>query len=145
MLLHRRLELVARIGRDVPLGPDLDRVVLQRRFLVEDERQYFVVDGDQPHGVFGDVAVHGRDGGNRLADVAHRVVERVTPLRRDLLDVVVVLDAARDRAGAPDVVAVLVRDDCLDAGQRARLREIDGFDARVRMGAAQHLRVQHPV
>ena len=85
----------------------------------------------------------GRDGRHRLADEAHRVVERVAALLRDLLDLVVVLLAAGDRAGAPDDRAVLVREDRLDARQRPRLRRRRWPDARVRMRAAQHARVEH--
>ena len=131
------------VQREVALGPDLRRVRLERLFRIEHERQHLVVDRDQPQRFFGDVAIDGRDRRDRLADEAHRVVERVAPLLGDLLDLVVVLLAAGDRPGAPDDLAVLVRDDRLHAGQRARLRRVDATDARVRMRAAQHARVEH--
>ena len=51
----------------------------------------FVVDRDQLQRFFGDVPIDRRDGGHRLADEAHRIVERVAPLLGDLLDLVVVL------------------------------------------------------
>ena len=121
-LVRDRLRLVARVQREVALGPDLRRVGLQRLFRIEHERQHLVVDRDQLQRLFGDVPIDGGDGGDRIAHEPHRVVERVAPLLGDLLDLVVVLLAAGDRAGAPHDLAVLVRDDRLDARQRLRLR-----------------------
>ena len=109
----------------LPSGQICDGARLQRLFRIEHERQHFVVDGDQPQRLFGDVAIDGGDGRHRLADEAHRIVERVAALLGDLLDLVVVLPAAGDRARAPDDRAVLVREHRLDAGQRQRLRGVD--------------------
>jgi len=104
-------------------------------------RENLVVDGNQLQRVLRDVAIHGSHGRDRLAGEAHWVVECVTPLLRDPLHLVVVLLAARDRSGAPDHAAGLVRDDRFDARQRARFRVVYALDARVRMRTAQHARV----
>ena len=137
------LRLVAVVQRNVAFRPDLHRVRLHRLFVIEDVRQDFVVDRDQLQRVFGHVAIDRRDRGNRFTREADRIVECVAALRRDLLHLVVVLLAAGDRPGAPDDATVFVRDDRLDARERTRLRRVDAPDARMRVRASQHTRVEH--
>ena len=135
--------LVARVRRQVAFGPDLGRIRLERLFGIDDEREHFVVDGDEIERFFGHMPIDGGDGRDRVADEPDGVVEDVAALRRDFLDVVVVLRAAGNRSGAPPDRCVVVRDDRFDARQRGGLRRIDAADAGVRMRTAQDARVQH--
>ena len=135
--------LVPRVRREIAFGPDLHGAGLQGFFRIEDERKRFILHRDELQRFFGDVPIDRGNRGHRLADEAHRVVERVAPVLGDLLDLFVVLRAAGDRSGAPDDRAVLVRDDGLHAGKRERLRRVDAADARVRVRTAQHARVEH--
>jgi hypothetical protein len=93
--------------------------------------------------LLGKMPALGRHRRNWIADEPHRIVERVAPLLRDLLDVVVVLLAAGDAARAPDDLAVLAGDDCLHALERPSFRSVDGSNTRVRMRAPQHPGVEH--
>ena len=123
-----RFRFVLGVERNVAFGPDLDGVGFERFFLIENERQNFVIDRDVAQRFFGGVPVDGGDGGDGFAHEAHRIVEGVAALFGDLLDVVGVLAAAGDGARAPDELAVLVRDHGLDAGHGERLskRRCDG-------------------
>ena len=89
------------IERQVALRPDLQRAGLERLFRFQHERQHLVFHRDQPQRLFGGVPIGRRNRRHRIADEAHRIVERVAALLGDLLDVVVVLHAARDRSRAP--------------------------------------------
>ena len=111
-----RLRLVLSGEREIAFGPDLDGALLQRLLGLEHEAEDFVIDVDQSQCLFRHVPVHGRDGCHRIAHEAHGVVERITPVLRDFLDLIVVLLSARDPAGAPYDLAILVSEDCLDAG-----------------------------
>ena len=142
-LLRNGHQLISRVGRQVALRPDLRRVRLERRFRIEHEGERLVVDVDQLQRVLGRVSIDGCDRRHRIADEPYGVVEGVTAVLGDLLDFVVVLLPAGNPAGAPHDLAVLVRDDGFDAGQRARLRRVDADDPRVRMRTAQHACVQH--
>ena len=104
---------------------------------VEDGRQHLVGDLDQPAGLLGQLGRLGRDGGDAVADVAHLVVEA------DLIPRVRVRPALA-RRGVLHARRVQVVDDGVDARQRARGGVVDRDDPRVRVRAAQHLRVQQP-
>ena len=131
------------IEGNVAVGPDLGGAGLERFFLIEDEGEHFVIDGDVLQGFFGGVAIDGGYGGDGLTREADGIVKRIAALFGDLLDVLGVLASAGPRAGAEDVFAVLVGDDGFDAGQGLGLRGVDTADARVRVGAAQDARVEH--
>ena len=104
----------------LPSGQIWDRAGLQRFFGLEDERQNFVIDLDVAQGFFGDVPIHGGDGGHRFAHEAHGIVEGVAALLGDLLDLIVVLAPARDGARAPHDGAVFMRENRFDAGHAPR-------------------------
>ncbi len=125
-----RLMLALVVGRKIAARLDLDRARLQSFLRIQDKGQRFIVDIDQPDGVFGHVPVYGCHRCNGIAREADGVVEQV-PLVLGI-------------AAAPDHIAILVRQHRLHAGQRQRFRCVDPADARVRMWAAQNARVQHP-
>src|SRR5947207_14778502 len=87
--------------------------------------------------------VHGGDCRNGIADEAHGIVEYISPVLRDLLDVVVVLLTARYRSRAPNHLAILVSQYGFHAGQGLRLRQINLPDARMRVRAAEYTRIEH--
>ncbi len=118
-------------------------VVQQRRagahrlLRIDNERQRFVVDGDQRRRVFRLVAVPGDDTGDRLADMAH-LVARQRENRRG-----VIIRHARGCDQRLDGVAQIFRcEHGDDARCGARCRAIDGADVRVRLLATteRHMR-----
>jgi len=115
------------------------RVLLHRRIDGHHGRQHLVVDFDQAERFLGDMRAGCGDGGDRMAVVQDLVV------RKDIHRQVHRVD--RHLAGLLELVLglrqILRRDDSLHAGQLERLVDVDRFDIRVRMRAAQHLAVQH--
>ena len=114
------------------LGVQRHGIGRQRRLRGEVGRQLAHVHFDQAHGGFRGRLVDGRNGGHRLALVAHLVA------RQRML-------AARDGEDAEGLVAVGAGDDGDHARQLSCRRHVDGEDFRVRVGAAvdapgQHLR-----
>ena len=102
-------------------------------------RQHFVFHLDEAHRLLGDVHVDGRHRGDGVAAVQRfflrqHVVAEELQVHRALAQVF-------DPVGR--LWEVAVRHHRLDAGQRLRLAGIDRLDARVGVGTAQHLAVQH--
>ncbi len=127
------LFLVAEIleqDRCARLGRDIHR---------HHRKQHFVFYFDEAQCFFGDMRTGRGDGGDRMAVVEHfvvredihRQVHRVDDHLAGLLELVLGLRQ------------ILAGDDRLDAGELERLVDIDRFDIRVRVRAAQHLAVQH--
>ena len=94
--------IVAGIGAQIAFGPDSRRVLGQGGFGFEYERQGFVFDFDQRQRFLGDVAVGGRHRSNGIAHTAHGIVEDIAPVDGRVLDRIIVLPPAGNRARAPD-------------------------------------------
>ena len=117
-----------------------DDVSAQRRLHVRHHRQRLVLNPDQVGAVLGHVAVHRRHQRHRLAHVAD-----LAPRQRVLQEAVQpvqLVHAQRDRLDARRQIG---------KGQHADhprelqgLRHVHRLDARVRVRAPQHRRVQHP-
>ena len=86
-----RLRLILGIERKIALGPDLHGIGLQRLFGFKDETENFIINLDQTEGFIRDVPVHRSDRCYRIANEPHRIVEHVTPVLGNLLDIVIVL------------------------------------------------------
>ena len=126
--LHRD-ELVKVAGVAVVVDPrsGIGHGVLDRG----DRTERLVLDHDRVERVEGGVLVHGRDGGDRVADETHRVGrERV-----------LVLGDRQDAEGDRQIAARRRGD---DAGPLQRFRHVHAQEARVRKLRAQDLAVQHP-
>ncbi len=66
--LRHRLRFILRVrARDCLRARSSRASGFERFFRIEHEGQNFVVDGDEPQRFFGDVAIDGGDGGDRLA------------------------------------------------------------------------------
>ena len=138
-----RLELIAGIRAHVAFRPDAGRVIRQRFLGFEHERQFLVYDFDQVQRRLGDITVGGRNRRDRIAHATHRIVEDIAPVNGRVLDRVVVLPPSRNTSRAPDDGAGLVGDHVEHAGQGQSRGNVDGGNARMRMRAAQHPRVDH--
>ncbi len=79
---------------------------------VLDDRQFAHVQADQLEGLLGGLFVHRRDGGHRLAEIAHLAARQ-----RELV--------LRDRQDAVGNVAIFAGDDRHHAGQPARFRDVN--------------------
>ena len=115
------------------------RVRRHRLAHVDHVRQHLVVDLDQVQRLLGDGLRGRRHRGHGMA-----VVERL-PARHDVLRHVAVVDRhlARRHPLVGNLGHLVAGDDGLHAGQRARLRRVDGADARVGVGAAEDAPHQH--
>ena len=113
---------------------DQRRVGVERLARVDHRRQRVVLDVDQRQRVVGGVLVDRDDERDLLALEAHLVAGQ-HGLR-------VVGDRRHPRE--PERLEVLGGDDGGDARVRERARGVDRDDPRVRVGAAQHLAVDHP-
>src|SRR5262245_22815426 len=82
--------------------------------------------------------------GHAISDEAHVVIEYVSALFRDLLDLVVVLLATGNAACAKYNLAILVGQDSLYSGESKRPRYVNSANSRVRMRAAQNASIEHP-
>ncbi|CAM5682294.1 hypothetical protein SGRIM128S_04033 [Streptomyces griseomycini] len=122
---------VAVAQRDVPdqVAVGVQRLGLEGLLGVGHRVEHLVLDDDGGGGHPRGVRVVGGDGGDGLAVVAHHLGGEDRPVGR----------AAAVQRGAGDV---LVGDDRADAGHLARVGGVDGHDARVRVGRAQHGRPQ---
>ena len=142
-LLPKRYRFVPVVQTEIAFRPDLRRVRFERRFLVDDMRQHFVVDDHLLQRFFGKVPIHRSNRDHRFADESHGIIERVATLLRVLLHLVAVLLTTGNGTGAPDDLTGLMREDCLHAGHCLRFRHVNRLDARVRMRTPQDLRVEH--
>jgi hypothetical protein len=109
---------------------DLRLCVGEGVFRREEGVERFVLDDDGVERAGRRVFVHGRDGGNGIADEAHLVHRQ----RRLVL-------RPRDDAVARRQIAA--GDRRVHARHRQRLRDVDALDARVRVRAPERLGVQH--
>ena len=114
---------------------------VERRLDVHHGRQMVEVGLDQLERVLGDVATVGDDHGDRLADVVHLVV------REEVLCLRVRHRRVRDHERERDVVLpeIGVRVDGGDARVRARPRDVEPSDPRVRERAAEERDVERLV
>ena len=112
---------------------------LHRRIDVDDVRQHFIIDFDQPQRLLGDRLAGRGDGGDGVALVEDLLA------RHDVARHVPVIHG--DTLGA-DILELLLgevrgRDHRLDAWQRLRFRGIDRADTRMGVRRAQDLAPQH--
>ena len=116
------------------------RVRPHRLARVHHRRQQLVIDLDQADRLGGDVRAARRDGRDRVAAVQDLV------LGQDVVAQVAHVGLAQlSEPGARGAVRhVGAGDDRVHPRQRRRLPGIDRLDARVRVGAAEHLAVQQP-
>ena len=120
-------DLVRDVG--VATGMDEGRLRLQRLLGREDRGQLLVLDLDQVERVARDLFAGRRDGRDFLAGESHHVARQGEPL--------LVMHAPRH------LRPVGTRHHRLHARKGERLRGVDAHDAGMRVGAAQHLPVQH--
>ena len=125
---------VAVAQRDVPdqVAVGVQGLRLECLFRVGDRFEDLVLDDDGGGGHPRGVGVVGGDGRDGLAVVADHLGGEHRPVG----------SAASVQGGAGDV---LVGDDGAHAGHLARVPGVDGDDARVRVGRAQHGRPQQPL
>ena len=116
--------------RQVPVWGNFRGIWFERFISVEHMRNFFIVDLDQFQRVFSDVPVGGRHGGNRIADIAHRIVENITPVR--------------EPAARPRHLGIAVMNDRFDTRQLFGFRRVDAGNFRMRHAAPEHACIKHP-
>ena len=113
--------------------PDDRAVRIECLLRIDDRRENFIVDLDQFEGVLGDVTARGRNRGDRIADkpdfIMREAMARPTSRKAG--------DRLRPSLG------ILTGDNRHHTSKFLRLRNVDPFDARVCMRAAQDRREQH--
>ena len=115
------------------------RAALHRFFRVGHGRQRIVVHVDRVDGVARDVRIAGDDDRDGVADEVHAVARQDRVLRR-----LEIRNGGGARHQAARRVDVGAGQDGDDARDRARRRDVDAGDARVRVWAAQDHGVQKP-
>ena len=134
----RRPLIVLFLARGAQVGMQDDGIGLHGFAHVLHEGQRLVFDCDEFERLLRGVGIGGRDRGDRVPVVIDRVA------RHDVVRQVARIDEvlADLQQASLDVGKVTAGDDRLDVGRGLRGGGVDGLDARVRMRAAQHFRMQ---
>jgi hypothetical protein len=156
MLPERDRRAVRRLrerGRDIAValheaGADIvlriamrqGRARRETRAAIGHDRQQLVLDLDEGRRILGDIAAFGEHDGHALARLRHLVAHERK--RHARLADRGVRHTKRDAVLAQTLWQIGVRQNGMDAGERARGRGVDPEDARVRVGAPHERRVQ---